>query len=326
MSLLEPKVFNALKNAKLPQGLNRLSVPGSKIPFKSYQRILNWLQVSGNPNLDLYSEDPSRLDGWFTISDSEEYGRTLWGPSIAADPTNNNSACLVLGSSIYPLFDLKDCWSVTADEESGFCVEWHLGDQDYVSVPVRIIKDVKVSLKELRTAISNGAVAAILPKPVIYYPKLPTLPVGEYKVISYFQYPGYSGPAYGLEIQYPSGQTEKFQGNRTTTETLSLSPVITTDRPATLKVLSHSRTQQGYPMAIVSLHASFDDLEEFDFTADFHTLEKPMLMAATDDELVIDIDIDLTEPELEPELETELEPELETEVIEKPVTKRKRSR
>lgn len=295
MTILEPKVSIALKNARLPQGQSRFSVPGSKLPVNSQARIANWLVTSGHPDGDqLIRNVPESFNGWWTIAESPENGRTLWGPYVAQDPQDLDNAVVVCGSTCWPLSNFTN-WSVVADEDGGYGIEWQSKDDsgvEYFSLPIRLAKEVKTSLKELRQALPNN-ISKLLAKAVIYYPKLFSLPIGQYQVVGTFEYSGFKGPAHGLTIDH-GAYTQNYQGNRETESILSLSPTITPESPATLTVMSHGTTSQGWPMAVVRLVCRFDDVSPDDFDFDYEPVQ-PMLAGAPD-EIVVDFDTETQVP------------------------------
>lgn len=315
MSLLDPRIAQALKTAKLPAGVSRYSIPGSKMPAASQKRIEHWLKISHHPVTD-------NFDGWWTVQESAEYGRTLWGPYVALSP-DSVGACLVHGYTTVCL-DVLQNWTVVADEDGGYAVEWCLDAEkdDYVQIPIRLAKDVKTSLAELRKAIKSDA-SKVLAKATIFYPKLPSLPIGEYQVTGYFEYSGYNGPEYGLEVKFGAG-TQRFQGNRVTSEVLNLAPVISEEVPATLTIYGHTTTKQGYPSVRCSLQASFPDVEDADFSFDDEPTQPALLAPA---EVVFEVDFEDAAPEglAAPDPATEdLDPSVTVEPAPKAKTKRSR--
>ncbi len=312
MSLLDPRIAQALKTAKLPAGVNRYGIPGSKLPAASLNRINVWLKVSHHPDVD-------NLNDWWTVQESAEYGRTLWGPYIALSP-DSVSACLVHGYTTVSL-DILQNWYIVADEDGGYCAEWRLdaAKDDYVQVPIRLAKDVKTSLAEIRKVI-KADVSKVLAKAAIFYPKLPSLPVGNYVVTGYFEYSGYNGPEYGLEIKL-GASTQRFQGNRMTSEVLNLSPVISQEVPATLVIYSHTVTKQGYPSVRCSLQASFPDVEDADFSFDDEPTQ-PALLAPAED--AFEVDFEAVTEGLTAPLAEDLDPSVTVEPA--PKAKAKRSR
>jgi hypothetical protein len=147
-------------------------------------------------------------------------------------------------------------------------------------------------LAELRKALVTGSdVSKMLAKPVIMYPKLPSLPIGTYTVVGSFEFPGYNGPEKGLLIRV-NGQVQPYQGNRETSETLALDPEISEDKPATLEIIGHGITAQGYPRAIVKFSVDFDEAYgNFDLSGYTETDPGMGLLAPGDDGPITDVEV-----------------------------------
>lgn len=287
MSILSPKVAIALKNAKLPTGVNRFTVPWKAIPASELERIDAWRQVSG------LKTQIDATESWWSISESEAYGRTLWGPYVAQMPGDPDVPALILGYESVPLSDLQN-FSVQADEDGGFYLEWAVnlgGSPDYVTVPIRKNKTTNPSLKEIRACLVNGTPAKqALAEAIIQYPKLPSLAVGSYKVLGSFQYQGYNGRDWGLVIEI-DGSPHYYRGNRETSATLALGPEISVENPATLHILSHGTTAQGHAKVAVRFEVDFGPQvsSSFNFDAAPQPALTSALPPASDEGLVVDL-------------------------------------
>jgi hypothetical protein len=301
--LLTPQTVQKLKMAKLPNGSTSLTITGKMlagaIGEALIKRITDWWVNSYTGKHSLTISD---FDGWFSISQSAEYGRTLWQPYVAAG--SDAKACIVFGYSTVPLADFVN-YRIEATEDLGYQITWDLSETDEISIPIRLEKDIKVpGLKDLRLLLkSNESVAGILREPVIIYPKLTTLDLGTYQVVDTFTYKGYQSIETGLVLK----DKGRYQGNSITTDVLATNPVITEDSPAILTVLSHGTTKQGYAKAVVTLDCKYADVDDAGFDFSLPTGQVPLLEASDDEVLDFDTVIEV-EAEPDPETETETEP------------------
>lgn len=234
MTLISFELAEGLRTAILPQGTTRFPVPQEYL--ESDMHLLKAWAEKAQIKVSNYS-------GWWTISDSPEWGRTLFGPSIRAD-VEAQQPIFTAGGFTCPLSELQG-WAFQDDDSGGIVIEWDCGTF-YPSIPVNLL-DKGTTLRQVRSAYQNGTLWQLLKEPFCRYEPVSSLPVGDYQVIAYKTYKGFEGRE---EAAIQVGD-RWLKANTAINRYLSLNPKITAEKPATLSVLGHGETKQGYATARV---------------------------------------------------------------------------
>lgn len=243
--MLKQEMMSLMSCYGLPESVTYKAFTGQELGSENLSRLKSWCKLAGLKDFT----KPSDFDNWYSISVSSEYGKTVWGPAIYSSP-EDGKAVVVLGAHIVPLSKLSG--GTLLETFNGFCYFWPDEDEPYF-LPINLQSNAIVTQDKLKKAL-KGDCSQVLRAPMIRYPKLSSLPIGTYEVVGVLTYSGFEGrPTKAIQVVMDNGDLVWYQANTKVEDALRWDPDITHESPVKLEVISHTKTKQGHPMAVVNI-------------------------------------------------------------------------